>query len=210
MSSRPCRRCSRKPLTGPWLHDLGSDVAGGSADLHARASWAAPCWRWARADRGTMAVTFVIGNCASTSMQSLFAPGTTTSPPPSPTSSAERPPNIYKASVIELGLILFFITFVVLAGAQLMPADALERRAGVHVMNRSLVRSRKIRTRRHSWRYRGVRRRCSASVMARADSGRSSVIKASTASIIKLFTAMMTPPPASEGGLAQRRLRRCR
>jgi len=37
--------------------------------------------------------------------------------------------DLYLSSLIELGLILFFITFIVLAGAQLM-LRALERRAG--------------------------------------------------------------------------------
>ncbi len=36
---------------------------------------------------------------------------------------------MYQSAVIELGLILFFITFIVLAAAQLM-LRALERRTG--------------------------------------------------------------------------------
>ncbi len=75
----------------------------------------------------TMAVTFVIGN-AHHIHESLFAPGTTISATIA-NEFSEATTELYKASVIELGLILFFITFVVLAGAQLM-LRTLERRAG--------------------------------------------------------------------------------
>ena len=43
--------------------------------------------------------------------------------------SPRRPADLYTSSLIELGLILFFITFIVLACAQMM-LRALERRAG--------------------------------------------------------------------------------
>ena len=75
----------------------------------------------------TMAVTFVIGN-AHHIHESLFAPGTTISATIA-NEFSEATTELYKASVIELGLILFFITFVVLASAQLM-LRTLERRAG--------------------------------------------------------------------------------
>jgi phosphate transport system permease protein len=66
----------------------------------------------------TMAVTFVIGN-AHKIPGSLFAPGTTISAAIA-NEFTEAESEIYRASMIETGLILFFITFVVLAAAQLM------------------------------------------------------------------------------------------
>ncbi len=75
----------------------------------------------------TMAVTFVIGN-AHRINESLFAPGTTISATIA-NEFAEAVGDLYLSSLIELGLVLFFITFVVLAVAQTM-LRALERRAG--------------------------------------------------------------------------------
>ena len=75
----------------------------------------------------TMAVTFVIGN-AHHIQKSLFAPGTTISATIA-NEFTEAVGDLYLSSLIEMGLILFFITFVVLASAQLM-LGALERRAG--------------------------------------------------------------------------------
>ena len=75
----------------------------------------------------TMAVTFVIGN-AHAIPSSLFAPGTTISATIA-NEFSEAEGATYVSSLILLGLILFFITFVVLASAQLM-LRALERRAG--------------------------------------------------------------------------------
>ncbi|MEI9996141.1 MAG: phosphate ABC transporter permease subunit PstC [Rhizomicrobium sp.] len=75
----------------------------------------------------TMAVTFVIGN-AHHIHKSLFAPATTISATIA-NEFTEAVGDLYLSSLIELGLILFFITFVVLAAAQLM-LRALERRAG--------------------------------------------------------------------------------
>jgi phosphate transport system permease protein len=75
----------------------------------------------------TMAVTFVIGNSHSI-QQTLFAPGTTISATIASEFNEATTP-MYQSSIIELGLILFFITFVVLACAQLM-LRTLERRAG--------------------------------------------------------------------------------
>jgi len=66
----------------------------------------------------TMAVTFVIGN-AHRIMASLFAPGTTISAAIA-NEFTEALGVIYPAALIETGLILFFITSVVLAAAQLM------------------------------------------------------------------------------------------
>ncbi|HEX4303604.1 MAG TPA: phosphate ABC transporter permease subunit PstC [Rhizomicrobium sp.] len=75
----------------------------------------------------TMAVTFVIGN-AHHIKESLFAPATTISATIA-NEFAEAVGDLYVSSLIEMGLILFFITFIVLAAAQLM-LRALERRAG--------------------------------------------------------------------------------
>ncbi len=75
----------------------------------------------------TMAVTFVIGN-AHHIQSSIFAPGTTISATIA-NEFSEAVGDLYISSLIEMGLILFFITFVVLAAAQLM-LRALERRAG--------------------------------------------------------------------------------
>ena len=67
----------------------------------------------------TMAVTFIIGNSSFLSNISLFTPGN------SITSTlanefGEATPGIYTASLIELGLILFLITFVVLVFSRLL------------------------------------------------------------------------------------------
>ena len=66
----------------------------------------------------TMAVTFVIGN-AHTIDSSLFSPGTTISATIA-NEFTEATGALYTSSLISLGLILFFITFIVLACAQLM------------------------------------------------------------------------------------------
>jgi phosphate transport system permease protein len=67
----------------------------------------------------TMAVTFVIGNTNFLSNASLFTPGN------SITSALanefqEADPGLHSAALIELGLILFLITFVVLAASKLL------------------------------------------------------------------------------------------
>jgi phosphate transport system permease protein len=66
----------------------------------------------------TMAVTFVIGN-AHKIASSIFAPGTTISAAIA-NEFTEAEGDIYRSAMMETGLILFFITFVVLAAAQLM------------------------------------------------------------------------------------------
>jgi phosphate transport system permease protein len=66
----------------------------------------------------TMAVTFVIGN-AHRIEPSLFAPGTSISASIA-NDFTEATTEIYLSSLIELGLLLFVITFIVLAAAQLM------------------------------------------------------------------------------------------
>jgi len=75
----------------------------------------------------TMAVTFVIGN-AHRINPSLFAPGTSISATIA-NEFAEATSELYTASLIELGLILFVITFIVLTCAQLM-LRRLERAKG--------------------------------------------------------------------------------
>jgi phosphate transport system permease protein len=75
----------------------------------------------------TMAVTFVIGN-AHRIAPSIFAPGTTISATIA-NEFTEAVGDIYTSSLIALGLILFVITFIVLAGARLLLLR-LERRAG--------------------------------------------------------------------------------
>src|SRR6476661_7464072 len=66
----------------------------------------------------TMAVTFVIGN-AHRIVPSILAPGTTISASIA-NEFTEATGDLYTASLIALGLILFFITFIVLACARLM------------------------------------------------------------------------------------------
>ncbi len=70
----------------------------------------------------TMAVTFVIGNAHHISA-SLFAPGTTISASIA-NEFTEAVDDIYQSSLLTLGLILFLITFAVLAAARFMLAQA--------------------------------------------------------------------------------------
>ena len=75
----------------------------------------------------TMAVTFVIGNAHRVST-SILAPGTTLSATIA-NEFTEAVGDIYTSSLIALGLILFFITFIVLAAARYMLLR-IERRIG--------------------------------------------------------------------------------
>ncbi len=75
----------------------------------------------------TMAVTFVIGN-AHRINPSLFAPGTTISSAIA-NEFTEAVGDLYPSALIESGLALFFVTFLVLSSAQYM-LYRLERRAG--------------------------------------------------------------------------------
>ncbi len=75
----------------------------------------------------TMAVTFVIGN-AHRIKASLLAPGTTISASLA-NEFTEAVGPLYTSSLIALGLILFVITFIVLAGAKLL-LIRLEQQAG--------------------------------------------------------------------------------
>jgi phosphate transport system permease protein len=74
----------------------------------------------------TMAVTFVIGNAHRIST-SLFAPGTTISATIA-NEFTEAVGPLYAPALIELGLLLFFVTFLVLGAARYM-LYRLERRA---------------------------------------------------------------------------------
>ena len=76
----------------------------------------------------TMAVTFVIGN-AHKIASSLIAPGTTISATIA-NEFTEAVGDLYSSSLIALGLILFVITFIVLAAARLMLAR-MDRRSGI-------------------------------------------------------------------------------
>jgi phosphate transport system permease protein len=75
----------------------------------------------------TMAVTFVIGNAHRISA-SLLAPTTTISATIA-NEFTEAIGDLYLPALVELGLILFFVTFLVLGAAQYM-LYRLERRAG--------------------------------------------------------------------------------
>ncbi len=75
----------------------------------------------------TMAVTFVVGNAQRLSA-SLMAPGTTISATIA-NEFAEATGGIYQSAMIALGLLLFVLTFFVLAGARLLLAR-LEAKAG--------------------------------------------------------------------------------
>jgi phosphate transport system permease protein len=75
----------------------------------------------------TMAVTFVIGNAHRIS-PSLLAPGTTISASIA-NEFTEAVSDLYTSSLIALGLVLFVITFIVLAAARLLLLRA-EARAG--------------------------------------------------------------------------------
>jgi phosphate transport system permease protein len=80
-----------------------------------------------RAMGETMAVTFVIGN-AHRITTSLMAPGTTISSALA-NEFTEASPGLYTSSLIALGLILFVITFFVLAAAKYM-LIRMQRQAG--------------------------------------------------------------------------------
>jgi phosphate transport system permease protein len=75
----------------------------------------------------TMAVTFVIGNAHRIS-SSLLAPGTTISATLA-NEFTEAVDDLYTSSLIELGLILFVITFIVLAAAKFMLMEIEQRSA---------------------------------------------------------------------------------
>lgn len=67
----------------------------------------------------TMAVTFVIGNTNFLNSVSLFAPGNSIASALA-NEFAEADPGLHTAALIELGLILFLITFLVLAASKFL------------------------------------------------------------------------------------------
>lgn len=75
----------------------------------------------------TMAVTFVVGN-ANRISGNLLAPGTTISATIA-NQFGEADPGLYTSALISLGLLLFLVTFIVLAVARLM-LMRLEHKAG--------------------------------------------------------------------------------
>jgi phosphate transport system permease protein len=75
----------------------------------------------------TMAVTFVIGNAHRVS-SSILGPGTTISATIA-NEFTEATGDLYPSALIALGLILFVITFIVLAAARYMLLR-MERRIG--------------------------------------------------------------------------------
>ena len=99
------------------LHALGGRAFRRDA-VHARRRDRRRHARTGRALGETMAVTFVIGNAHRISA-SILAPGTTISATIA-NEFTEAVEDIYTASLIALGLILFLITFIVLAIARLM------------------------------------------------------------------------------------------
>jgi phosphate transport system permease protein len=76
----------------------------------------------------TMAVTFVIGNAYHLSI-SLFAPGNSIASTLA-NEFTEADSDVYLASLIELSLVLFVITFVILGAAQWWLRSGREQRAG--------------------------------------------------------------------------------
>ncbi|MEJ7137701.1 phosphate ABC transporter permease subunit PstC [Amphibiibacter pelophylacis] len=76
----------------------------------------------------TMAVTFLIGNASQFSSLSLFEPATSITATLA-NEFAEAQPGLHQASLMYLGLILFFITFVVLALSKWLLAS-MKRKEG--------------------------------------------------------------------------------
>ncbi len=75
----------------------------------------------------TMAVTFIIGNASLWSDFSLFMPGNSITSVLA-NEFSEASPGLYTSSLIELGLLLFLVTFIVLSLAKLM-LYSLEKKA---------------------------------------------------------------------------------
>jgi phosphate transport system permease protein len=135
----------------PFITSISRDVFDAVPPVHKEAAYGLGCTTWevmrsvvlpytrvgviggimlalGRALGETMAVTFVIGNAHRVS-GSVLAPGTTISASIA-NEFTEAVGDLYTSSLIALGLILFFITFVVLAAARLM-LMRLDARAGL-------------------------------------------------------------------------------
>jgi phosphate transport system permease protein len=123
----------------PFIASISRDVFDAVPSLLKEAAYGIGCTKWevfrnvvlpytrvgvigggmlalGRALGETMAVTFVIGNAHRISA-SILAPGTTISATIA-NEFAEAVGDLYTSSLIALGLILFLITFVVLATAR--------------------------------------------------------------------------------------------
>ncbi len=134
----------------PFITSISRDVFNTVPPVLKEAAYGVGCTRWevvrsvvmpytrvgviggvmlglGRALGETMAVTFVIGNAHKIS-SSLLAPGTTISATIA-NEFTEAEGDLYTSSLIALGLILFVITFAVLAAARLMLAR-LEKQKG--------------------------------------------------------------------------------
>jgi phosphate transport system permease protein len=134
----------------PFVTSISRDVFGAVPPMLKEAAYGLGCTTWevvrhvvlpyarvgviggvmlglGRALGETMAVTFVIGNAHRVSA-SLFAPGTTISATIA-NEFTEAVGDLYTSALIALGLILFVITFIVLAAARYMLLR-IERRIG--------------------------------------------------------------------------------
>ncbi len=80
----------------------------------------------------TMAVTFVIGNASLLDSLSLFMPGNSITSLLA-NEFSEASPGLYTAALIELGLILFVITFIVLSLSKLLLHSLEKNSGGKHV-----------------------------------------------------------------------------
>ncbi len=121
----------------PRLHHLGSRALRGAAFTRVGVIGGVMLGL-GRALGETMAVTFVIGN-AHRIAGSILAPGTTISATIA-NEFTEAVGDLYTSSLIALGLILFVITFIVLAIAR-AHADAPQRAGRSLTMTRSLLHS---------------------------------------------------------------------
>ena len=134
----------------PFITSISRDVFGAVPPVLKEAAYGMGCTTWevvrhvvlpyarvgviggimlglGRALGETMAVTFVIGNAHRISA-SVLAPGTTISATIA-NEFTEAVGDLYTSALIALGLVLFLITFIVLAAARLM-LDRIERRIG--------------------------------------------------------------------------------
>jgi phosphate transport system permease protein len=134
----------------PFITSISRDVFGAVPPVLKEAAYGMGCTTWevvrhvvlpyarvgviggimlglGRALGETMAVTFVIGNAHRISA-SVLAPGTTISATIA-NEFTEAVGDLYTSALIALGLVLFLLTFIVLAAARLM-LDRIERRIG--------------------------------------------------------------------------------
>ena len=139
----------------------------------------------------TMAVTFVIGNAHRIST-SLLAPGTTISSAIA-NEFTEAVGDLYTSSLIALGLLLFLITFSVIAAAQAM-LRRLERQAVV-VMNRRVLRKVK------NGAFLALSLIATLAGLACLAAILWTLISHGIAGMSWHLFTQMTPPPGSEGGL---------